>query len=146
MNKIILTGRLTKDPEIRYTQKGKVVAQFTLAVDRPFTNQDGQREADFINNVAWGKTAEVIGNHVHKGHKILSEGRLQIRQYTDKNGAKRYATEVIVNNIEFLERKQQAGGLRPQNHRPMVTLKVLPKGSSQALNSTKKSHFKEAAA
>lgn len=110
MNKIILTGRLTKDPEIRYTQKGKVVAQFTLAVDRPFTNQDGQREADFINNVAWGKTAEVIGNHVHKGHKILSEGRLQIRQYTDKNGAKRYATEVIVNNIEFLERKQQAGG------------------------------------
>lgn len=110
MNLIILMGRLTKDPEIRYTTTGKVCAQFTMAVDRPFTNQDGTRDTDFINNVAWGKTAELIGNSVHKGHRILTEGRLQIRPYTDKNGAKRYATEVVVDRFEFVERKQQAVG------------------------------------
>lgn len=110
MNLIILMGRLTKDPEIRYTTTGKVCAQFTMAVDRPFTNQDGTRDTDFINNVAWGKTAELIGNSVHKGHRILTEGRLQIRPYTDKNGVKRYATEVVVDRFEFVERKQQVGG------------------------------------
>lgn len=110
MNRIILMGRLTKDPEIRYTTTGKVCAQFTMAVDRPFTNQDGTRDTDFINNVAWGKTAELIGNSVHKGHRILTEGRLQIRPYTDKNGVKRYATEVVVDRFEFVERKQQVGG------------------------------------
>lgn len=110
MNRIILMGRLTKDPEIRYTTTGKVCAQFTVAVDRPFANQDGTRDTDFINSVAWGKTAEIIGNSVHKGHRILTEGRLQIRPYTDKNGAKRYATEVVVDRFEFVERKQQTGG------------------------------------
>ena len=107
MNKIILMGRLTRDPEVRYTTTGKVVCQFTLAVDRPFTNQDGQREADFINIVLWGKTAELAGNSLAKGHRALVDGRLQIRQYTDKNNAKRYATEVVANNFEFIERKQQ---------------------------------------
>ena len=76
MNKVILMGRLVRDPEVRYTHTGKVVAQFTLAVDRPFTNQDGQREADFINCVLWGKPAELLGNGVHKGQKVLVEGRL----------------------------------------------------------------------
>ena len=69
MNKIILMGRLTRDPEVRYTTTGKVVCQFTLAVDRPFTNQDGQREADFINIVVWGKIAELCGNSLTKGQR-----------------------------------------------------------------------------
>lgn len=106
MNKIILLGRLTRDPEIRYTQTGACVAQFTLAVDRPYT-KDGQKEADFITCVAWGKTAETIGNYVHKGQRLLVEGRLQIRSYDAKDGSKRWVTEVIVNHGEFIERKEQ---------------------------------------
>lgn len=106
MNKIILLGRLTRDTEIRYTQTGACVAQFTLAVDRPYT-KDGQKEADFIACVAWGKTAETIGNYVHKGQRLLVEGRLQIRNYDAKDGSKRWVTEVIVNHGEFIERKEQ---------------------------------------
>lgn len=106
MNKIILLGRLTRDTEIRYTQTGACVAQFTLAVDRPYT-KDGQKEADFITCVAWGKTAETIGNYVHKGQRLLVEGRLQIRNYDAKDGSKRWVTEVIVNHGEFIERKEQ---------------------------------------
>ena len=106
MNKIVLLGRLVRDPEVRYTQTGKVVCQFTLAVDRPFT-QDGKREADFINCIAWNKTAETIGNYVHKGQRILAEGRLQIRSYDANDGSKHWITEVIVNNFEFIERKEE---------------------------------------
>lgn len=106
MNTITLLGRLTKNPEARYTSTGKAATLFTLAVNRPYTNSDGQREADFINCQAWGKTAEVIGNHVSKGDRLLAEGRLQIRSYTDKEGVKRYATEVVVNRVEFIEQKK----------------------------------------
>lgn len=84
MNKIILMGRLTRDPEVRYTTTGKVVCQFTLAVERPFTNQDGQREADFINIVVWGKIAELCGNSLTKGQRALVDGRLQLRSYDAK--------------------------------------------------------------
>lgn len=106
MNNIVLLGRLTKDAEIRSTQSGKVVASFTLAVDRPYT-QNGKREADFIACQIWGKSAEVLGKSVHKGQRILLEGRLQIRQYTDKNGNKRTAAEVVTDRFEFIERKEQ---------------------------------------
>lgn len=98
-------GRLVRDPEVRYTQTGKVVCQFTLAVDRPFTGQDGQREADFIPVVIWGKTAELCGNSLTKGQRALVEGRLQIRSYDAKDGSKRYVTEVIASGFEFIERK-----------------------------------------
>ena len=108
MNTITLLGRLTKNPEARYTSTGKAVTLFTLAVNRPYTNADGQREADFISCQAWGKTAEVVGNHVSKGDRLLVEGRLQIRSYTDKEGVKRYATEVIVNRVEFIEQKKDS--------------------------------------
>lgn len=108
MNKVILMGRLVRDPEVRYTQTGKVVAQFTLAVDRPFTNQDGQREADFINCVLWGKPAELLGNGVHKGQKVLVEGRLQIRSYDAKDGSKKWITEIIASVFEFCEKKEEA--------------------------------------
>ena len=114
MNKIILLGRLTRDPEVRYTQTGACVAQFTLAVDRPFTNQDGQKEADFITCVAWGKTAETIGNYVHKGQRLLVEGRLQIHNYDANDGSKRWVTEVIADRFEFVERKADAQPAQPQ--------------------------------
>lgn len=112
MNKIMLLGRLTKDPEVRYTQSGACAAQFTLAVDRPYT-KDGSREADFIPCVTWGKTSETIGNYVHKGQRLLVEGRLQIRSYDAKDGSKRWVTEVIVNHAEFIERKEQQAVQQP---------------------------------
>ena len=105
MNKIILLGRLTRDPEVRYTSTGKVVCQFTLAVDRPFANQEGQREADFIPVVIWGKQAETCGNYLSKGQRVLVEGRLQIRSYNAKDGGKRWITEVIADHFEFIECK-----------------------------------------
>ena len=105
MNKIILLGRLVKDAEVKYTEGGKVVAVFTLAVDRPFAGQNGKREADFINCQLWGKSAETLGNTVTKGQRVLVDGRLQIRSYTAKDGSKRYATEVVCNNFEYIERK-----------------------------------------
>ena len=106
MNHITLLGRLTKDPEIRYTPSQKVVATFTLAVDRPFTGADGKKEADFIPCVVWGKSAELIGNSCQKGHRLLIEGRLQIRNFEAKDGTKRYVAEVIVSSFEFIERKE----------------------------------------
>ena len=105
MNKIIISGRLVRDCDVRYTTSCKVVCQFTLAVDRPFTNQDGQREADFINVVVWGKIAELCGNSLSKGHRTLVDGRLQLRSYDAKDGSKRYVTEVVANSVEFIERK-----------------------------------------
>ena len=105
MNSIVLLGRLTKDPEVKYTSTGKVVASFSLAVDRPYTAEKGKHEADFIDCSIWGKSAEILGNSVHKGQRILVEGRLQIRPYTDKNGNKRTAAEVVCGRFEFIERR-----------------------------------------
>ena len=107
MNKWIGLGRLVKDPEVKYTESGKVVTQFTLAVNRPFINQQGQNEADFIPVVVWGKQAELIGNSCAKGHRLLVEGRIQIRSYDGKDGTKRWVTEIIANNFEFIERREQ---------------------------------------
>ncbi len=105
MNKVILMGRLTKDPDVRYTQNQKVVAQFTMAVDRPYLNQDGKREADFLPVVIWGKAAELVGNSLAKGHRVLVEGRIQTRNYDDQNGTRHYVTEIIAANFEFIEKK-----------------------------------------
>lgn len=105
MNRIILLGRTVKDAEVRYTQTGKVVASFTLAVDRPFTSQDGKKEADFINCQLWGKSAETFGNTVSKGQRVLVEGRLQIRSYDAKDGSKRWITEVVCDRFEYVERR-----------------------------------------
>lgn len=112
MNKIILSGRLTEEPGIGATSTGKTVATFTLAVDRPFAAKDGKKEADFINIVAWNKTAELCGNWLDKGSRVLVEGRLQIRSYDGKDGKKKYVTEVISDRVEFIDRKnsgQQSG-------------------------------------
>ena len=118
MNKVIISGRLTRDCDVRYTTSGKVVCQFTLAVDRPFTNQDGQREADFINVVVWGKIAELCGNSLTKGQRALVDGRLQLRSYDAKDGGKRYVTEVVANSVEFLERKGYTPGNGSANSAP----------------------------
>lgn len=101
MNKIILIGRLTKDPDLRYTQNGKAVCSFTLAVDRPFTNQE-EKEADFINIVTWNKSGENAAKYLAKGRQAAVEGRLQIRTYDGEDGKKRWVTEVVADRVEFL--------------------------------------------
>ena len=108
MNKVILVGRLTKDPEVRYTPTGKVVASFTLAVNKDFTAKGEAQQADFVPIVVWGHSAEFCGNNLNKGSKVLVDGRLQVRSYDAKDGSKRYVTEVIANNLEALERRQGA--------------------------------------
>lgn len=108
MNRIILLGRLVKDPDVKVTTSGKTVCTFTLAVYRPFSGKDGKREADFINIQTWNKTAELIGNYVSKGQRLLVDGRLQIRSYDGKDGQKHYATEVIADRVEFIERKEKS--------------------------------------
>ena len=105
MNEIILSGRLVKDPEVRYTQTQKVVTMFSLAVSREVKNEQGNYDADFFNCVAWGKTAELMGNTLKKGARILLSGRVQIRNY-ESNGERKYITEVIVNKFEYLDRKE----------------------------------------
>ena len=109
MNKVILVGRLAQDPEVRYTQSGKAVASFNLAVNR-FSSGQGQNNADFIPIVAWEKLAETCGNNLTKGQKVLVDGRLQIRSYETTDGQKRRIAEVVAQSIEFLERKQAPSG------------------------------------
>ena len=115
MNKVVLIGRLTKNPEVRYTTNQKVVCSFTLAVDRPFVNQQGVREADFIPVVLWGKTAEIAGNSCAKGHRLCVEGRIQVRTYEDKNKKTVWVTEVIGDHIEFIERKTESATVASTN-------------------------------
>ena len=116
MNHVTLIGRLTKDPEVRYTQSGTPVGTFTLAVDRR-VQKDKPKEADFIPCVVWGKTAEVVGNWCKKGKQIAVEGRIQVRSYDAKDGSKRYVTEVIVSELELLGKSEggnkQGGGYPP---------------------------------
>lgn len=122
MNKVILAGRLTKDPEVRYTQTGKAVASFTLAVNRRFTKEKDKQQADFIPIVIWDKLAEVCGNYLVKGTQVLIEGRIQIRNYDAKgnydakDGSKRYVTEVIAQSVEFMGSKSttNTGGAVPE--------------------------------
>lgn len=108
MNKAIILGRLTKDPETKNTQNGIALTNFTVAVDRPFKDANGNKQADFINCVAWRNTATFISKYFHKGNKILIEGSIQTRSYEDNNGAKRYAVEVLVDNAEFVESAREA--------------------------------------
>ena len=108
MNKVVLIGRIAKDIEVRYTTTQKVVAMFSLAVNREFKNQKGEYEADFFNIVMWGKPAELAGNTLKKGSKIAIDGRIQNRSYEAKDGTKRYITEIVANGFEYLDKKEQA--------------------------------------
>ena len=108
MNKVMLIGRLTKDPDLRYTQSGTAVTNFTLAVNRRY-NLNGEQEADFINCVAWNKSAEFVANYFHKGKQMALEGRLQVRSYEGDDGQRRWATEVVVEQMEFVGSKNDKG-------------------------------------
>ena len=105
MNKVFLIGRLTRDPELRYTSSNLPVATFTVAVNRNFANQAGEREADFINIVVWRKQAENVKNYLNQGSQVAIDGRLQTRSYDGEDGKKRYVTEVIADNVQFLDTK-----------------------------------------
>ena len=105
MNKAILIGRLTRDPELRSTPAGRNVCQFSIAVNRTFTNANGDREADFINCVVWDKQAENLVKYQKKGNQIAVDGRIQTRNYEDKDGKRVYVTEILANNISFLDSK-----------------------------------------
>lgn len=109
MNKVFLIGRLTRDPELRYTGSNTAVASFSLAVNRNFTNQAGEREADFINIVVWRKQAENVKNYLTQGSQVAIDGRIQTRSYDDNEGKKRYVTEVVADNVEFLGSKNSNG-------------------------------------
>ena len=110
MNKAILIGRLTKDPELRTTPTGRNVCQFAIAVNRTFTNANGEREADFINCVVWDKQAENLARYQKKGNQIAVDGRIQTRNYDDKDGKKVYVTEILATNISFLDAKGTGNG------------------------------------
>ena len=114
LNRVILIGRLTADPELRYTQNGTAVTNFRLAVDRPYTSQSGQREADFIPVVVWDKQAETCANYLNKGRLVAVDGRLQVRSYDAQDGSRRWVTEVVAQDVRFLDwgrQPDQEGGV-----------------------------------
>lgn len=115
INNVVLVGRLTKDPDLRYTQSGTAVANFTLAVNRTFTNQDGEREADFINCVIWRKAAENLANMVGKGAQIGVTGRIQTRNYENKEGQRVFVVEVVAENFQMLESRNKQNGQNNAN-------------------------------
>lgn len=119
LNKVVLIGRLVKDPELRNTQSGKAVANFTIAVDRPYVADSGEREADFIPIVAWNKTAENIVKYVGKGRLIAVAGRMQVRNY-EKDNVRHYVTEVIADDVRFLDRapEESEASAPPQQQDP----------------------------
>jgi len=117
LNRVVLVGRLTRDPELRFTPNGVAVANFTLAVNRPFSNQQGEREADFINCVVWRKPAENVANFLKKGSLAGVDGRVQTRSYDNNEGKRVFVTEIVAESVQFLEprnsqnnQNQNAGG------------------------------------
>ncbi|GLO68258.1 MULTISPECIES: single-stranded DNA-binding protein [Oceanobacillus] len=110
LNRVVLVGRLTKDPELRYTPNGVAVANFTIAVNRPFSNQQGNREADFINCVVWRRPAENLANYMKKGSMVGVDGRVQTRTFEGQDGKTVYVTEIVADSVQFLETKGSQGG------------------------------------
>lgn len=122
LNSAVMMGRLTKDPELRYTTSGTAVLSFTVAVDRIYSKPGEERQTDFIDVVAWSKTAEFVDRYFGKGQKIIVEGSLQTRTYTDKNGNKRKAVELVARQVHFAEGKKQ------QNTMPEPSDSDMPDG------------------
>ncbi|MFQ3546273.1 single-stranded DNA-binding protein [Halobacillus rhizosphaerae] len=113
LNRVVLVGRLTKDPDLRYTPNGVAVANFTIAVNRPFSNNQGDRDADFINCVVWRRAAENLANFMNKGSLVGVDGRLQSRSFDNQEGKRVFVTEVVADSVQFLESKggsSQGGG------------------------------------
>ena len=123
LNKIVLMGRLTRDPDLRRTQSGTAVASFTLAPPRDYKPQDGERETDFIDIVAWRGTGEFVSKYFTKGRMAVVEGRLQVRDWTDKDGNKRRSTEVVADNVYFGDSKRPESGTPAE---PSGELQELP--------------------
>ena len=119
MNRVVLVGRLTKDPDLRYTPSGVAVATFTLAVNRQFSNQSGERDADFINCVVWRKPAENVANFLKKGSLAGVDGRIQTRNYEGQDGKRVYVTEVVAESVQFLEPRNASGGGGNRNDNDM---------------------------
>lgn len=112
LNSVVLIGRLTKDPELRYTQSGKAVATLRLAVDRGTTNPQGEKETDFIDVVVWERQAETVANYLQKGRLVAVQGRLQVRQYETQEGQRREKAEIVANSVRFLDSGRDQGGDR----------------------------------
>ena len=110
LNRVVLIGRLTRDPELRYTPNGTPLARFSLAVERPFTSQSGERGVDFIDIVVWGKLAETVTDHLNKGRLVAVEGRLQVRSYKNNQGQKRRVSEVVAEKVQFLDWPKEKQG------------------------------------
>ncbi|NLR08694.1 MULTISPECIES: single-stranded DNA-binding protein [Lactobacillaceae] len=134
INRVVLTGRLTKDPELRYTQNGVATANFNLAVDRRYKSQNGDREADFVNCIVWRKSAENFSNFFHKGSLVGIEGRIQTRNYENQQGQRVYVTEVVVEDFTFLEpmnRNNQQSGSYSNGYQPQPQGQGRPQNNQQ---------------
>ena len=127
INRVVLTGRLTRDVDLRYTQGGAAVATFTLAVDRRFTNKTGEREADFVSCVIWRKSAENFANFFHKGSLVGIEGRIQTRNYENQQGQRVYVTEVVVEDFSFLEPRSRNANNEGGNYNGVPRIMLLSK-------------------
>lgn len=143
INRTVLVGRLTRDPDLRYTNSGAAVATFTVAVNRQFTNSQGEREADFINCVIWRKAAENFANFTHKGSLVGVDGRIQTRSYENQQGQRVYVTEVVVENFSWLEsraqseqRQQQSGNTGFQSNAPQSSGNTNPFDAGQGNNNS----------
>jgi len=124
LNRVILIGRLTRDPEMRFTPNGVPVTTFSLAVDRPFSNKQGGKEADFIDIVAWRQLGELCANYLHKGRLAAVEGRLEIQSYEAQDGQKRRVAKVIAQNVEFLSPKESGLGQKDSSQDDMIGSEV----------------------
>lgn len=118
LNRVVLVGRLTKDPDLRYTPNGVAVANFTIAVNRPFTNQQGNRDADFINCVVWRRAAENLANYMKKGSMIGVDGRVQSRTFEGQDGKTVFVTEIVAESVQFLESKASQAKNQDQGFQP----------------------------
>ncbi|EME1035972.1 single-stranded DNA-binding protein [Listeria monocytogenes] len=139
MNRVVLVGRLTKDPELRYTPAGVAVATFTLAVNRAFTNQNGEREADFIQCVVWRKPAENVANFLKKGSMAGVDGRIQTRNYEDSDGKRVFVTEVVAETVQFLEPRNHTEGATSNNYQSEANYSNNNKTSSYRADTSQKS-------
>ena len=121
MNKAFLIGRLTRDPELRYSSSNAAIVNFSIAIDRQYTNNQGQRETDFINIVAFQKQAENIKKYVFKGSLVAVDGRIQTRKYEDKDGKRVYVTEVVADRVQFLDSKNSNNTSMVNDNEPDVS-------------------------
>ncbi|WP_411955130.1 single-stranded DNA-binding protein [Alkalibacillus sp. S2W] len=136
LNRSVLVGRLTKDPDLRYTNNGVAVANFIIAVNRPFKKQDGEQEADFINCVIWRKPAENLASYMSKGSMVGVDGRIQTRSYDNQEGKRIFITEVVAESVQFLESKQ--------SNQNQVNNPQQSKQSTQSQNESSKQSLEEA--